>query len=261
MNEQSGSVVQMTLEKFLNRRDEERHRGFDRDEDSGLFLGLLKRIFGQKWLHWCWGKFARWRLSHKLGEEMSERQAERLEKYTLECYSIVTIVILLVCYTALFYAIQFFHRYVVVIFALVGVLVALFRIAEILSFLVQLHSVEDYQTTARTRAVARTFWHYLEFMVAFGVLYLVAYLFGDSFSSQPRDPFLESWVTPLYFSLVTISTLGYGDFSPQCLFGRLTVMFEIVLGLILFLIVLQRALAAPSNPPSQGCQDGGSESA
>jgi voltage-gated potassium channel len=45
--------------------------------------------------------------------------------------------------------------------------------------------------------------------------------------------FLEgwSWIDSLYFSVVTLTTIGYGDFSPQTDIGKLFTIFYILLGL------------------------------
>ena len=43
---------------------------------------------------------------------------------------------------------------------------------------------------------------------------------------------LWTWITPMYYSLVTFSTLGFGDVHPRLstAFGQLTVMTEVILG-------------------------------
>lgn len=38
------------------------------------------------------------------------------------------------------------------------------------------------------------------------------------------------WVDSLYFSVITLTTVGYGDFSPQTTEGKLFTVFYIVLG-------------------------------
>ena len=44
--------------------------------------------------------------------------------------------------------------------------------------------------------------------------------------------YLEGWsyVDSLYFSLITLTTIGYGDFSPQTMEGKLFTIFYIILG-------------------------------
>lgn len=42
------------------------------------------------------------------------------------------------------------------------------------------------------------------------------------------------WIDCFYFSVVTISTLGYGDFTPQTAIGKLFTSFYVLCGLGLF---------------------------
>ncbi len=43
----------------------------------------------------------------------------------------------------------------------------------------------------------------------------------------------ETWLSPLYFSVVTMTTLGYGDVLPSSLMGQVVVMFEVVTGYVM----------------------------
>lgn len=40
-----------------------------------------------------------------------------------------------------------------------------------------------------------------------------------------------SWVDSLYFTIITLTTVGYGDFAPQTVFGKLFIVIYILLGL------------------------------
>ena len=40
----------------------------------------------------------------------------------------------------------------------------------------------------------------------------------------------RSWITPLYFSVVTYTTLGFGDVTPVHWIGELLVIVEVILG-------------------------------
>ena len=40
-----------------------------------------------------------------------------------------------------------------------------------------------------------------------------------------------SWIDSLYFSVITLTTIGYGDFSPQTDVGKVFTIFYIILGL------------------------------
>ena len=48
----------------------------------------------------------------------------------------------------------------------------------------------------------------------------------------------RSWLTPFYFSVVTFTTLGYGDVTPLCLAGEFLVIVEVVLGYTTLGVVL-----------------------
>ncbi|KAB2808738.1 two pore domain potassium channel family protein [Phaeocystidibacter luteus] len=39
------------------------------------------------------------------------------------------------------------------------------------------------------------------------------------------------WLDSLYFSVITLTTIGYGDFSPQTDFGKIFTLFYILLGI------------------------------
>ncbi len=43
-----------------------------------------------------------------------------------------------------------------------------------------------------------------------------------------------SWLDSIYFSVVTISTVGYGDFSPETAAGKVFTMVYIIVGLGIF---------------------------
>jgi voltage-gated potassium channel len=44
-----------------------------------------------------------------------------------------------------------------------------------------------------------------------------------------------SWLDSLYFSVITLTTIGYGDFSPQTDLGKIFNLLYIVVGVALIL--------------------------
>ena len=44
-----------------------------------------------------------------------------------------------------------------------------------------------------------------------------------------------SWLDSLYFSVITLTTIGYGDFSPQTDLGKMFTSVYIVIGVALIL--------------------------
>jgi len=86
------------------------------------------------------------------------------------------------------------------------------------------------------RGIRRVFLIAVTLPTLFGVLYsLDKYLewgllsYGDS---------ADTWLTPFYYSIVTYTTLGFGDVLPNSMFGESIVIVEVILGyLTLGLIV------------------------
>lgn len=47
-----------------------------------------------------------------------------------------------------------------------------------------------------------------------------------------------SWIDSIYFSIITLTTIGYGDFSPQTDEGKLFTIFYILIGVGIILSFL-----------------------
>lgn len=47
------------------------------------------------------------------------------------------------------------------------------------------------------------------------------------------------WLDSLYFSVITLTTIGYGDFSPATDLGKIFTLFYIVIGLGMILSFIQ----------------------
>jgi hypothetical protein len=63
---------------------------------------------------------------------------------------------------------------------------------------------------------------------------VIALVFGALYSLVPLStPDYESVLTPLYFSLVTLTTLGYGDVTPASEAGQALVMAEVAVGYLM----------------------------
>ncbi len=68
-------------------------------------------------------------------------------------------------------------------------------------------------------------------MIFFGLIYSVfpGLLELDCLPGA-EDCKCNSWFTPFYFSIVTFTTLGFGDITPKNLVGELIVSFEVIFG-------------------------------
>jgi hypothetical protein len=60
---------------------------------------------------------------------------------------------------------------------------------------------------------------------------------------QPTDRILTDRIDAVYFSMVTITTLGYGDFVPATTNARLVVMWQLGTGLLLLLGIFPLVMA------------------
>jgi potassium large conductance calcium-activated channel subfamily M alpha protein 1 len=98
-----------------------------------------------------------------------------------------------------------------------------------------LNMLEDF-----TRSVMLTVIKFLVIVIIFaGTIYILEVL-GDPLSLTANYPKLETsmgsidFYTVCYYTFVTISTVGYGDFSPRTLMGRIFVVFVILGGVAFF---------------------------
>ena len=77
------------------------------------------------------------------------------------------------------------------------------------------------------RSMLLLFLNYLEIVFAFGVLYSC-----DNYLNKP----LENWFDAVYFSTITSSSIGYGDYYPVTTVGKMLVSAQALL--FLFFVVL-----------------------
>lgn len=93
---------------------------------------------------------------------------------------------------------------------------------------------------------------YLLVALAYAMLYaVVAHLVPGSFA-EAAPPL--TWDDLLYFSVVTLATVGYGDVTPVSPHARALVLSEVLAGVFLTTIVLARLVGlyhapAPPDPP------------
>jgi voltage-gated potassium channel Kch len=76
-----------------------------------------------------------------------------------------------------------------------------------------------------------------------GLIWAILYLFlaeivPGAFNGLPQAPWLDNFATAIYFSFVTITTLGYGDISPVLPLARFLVYMEAIVGVFYMAILV-----------------------
>jgi voltage-gated potassium channel len=79
-------------------------------------------------------------------------------------------------------------------------------------------------------------------------LYLAAYRWNPAAFSLPAGSTLDGF-SALYFSIITLSTVGYGDIAPLGRTVRMLAMIEAVIGLFYVAVIISRLVALYSTPP------------
>ena len=87
---------------------------------------------------------------------------------------------------------------------------------------------------------------YLLLGLIWAILYLfIAQVAPGAFNGIPQAPWLDNFATAIYFSFVTITTLGYGDISPALPFARFLVIMEAIVG-VFYMAILVASLIGVS---------------
>jgi hypothetical protein len=90
----------------------------------------------------------------------------------------------------------------------------------------------DWHPQSWNRSLILLFIIYLTLIVAFAVLYLQTQSVGAC-----KAPLTDCWKA-LYFSVVTITTLGYGDYTPLNSCGEWLVVAETMFGFVLVVVII-----------------------
>lgn len=90
---------------------------------------------------------------------------------------------------------------------------------------------------------------YYAFLIAmiYGLIYLMDMIYDWKIMDYSNSA--KTWFTPFYYSVVTYTTLGYGDVTANSLFGEILVISEVIVGyftLGLLLAILANTIARRS---------------
>ena len=121
------------------------------------------------------------------------------------------------------------------------------QIVEILAVSFRLHVLEPYKTDIPAHALLLTFFGYFQVMLCFSILVPTKRFSSPVIRSIGITAIWSGFLDAAYFSTITIATLGYGDFAPAHWAGKLIVIAEVFVGLILILVAFQRVLASTAD--------------
>jgi voltage-gated potassium channel Kch len=175
----------------------------------------------------------------------NESKANFRVHQAIDLYVFSWLCILIVSYVVFFLA----HRLFGFGYRLIGLsvfccLLSIYRLFDIFAGLASLHFNLPYKTQNPIRALVLTFVDYLQIILIFSILYLCfGVLTGDCFNAKIASEFYSGFMNSIYFSLVTITTLGYGDFSPQMWLCKLISIAEVICGIVVIVVALQRVIA------------------
>ena len=82
---------------------------------------------------------------------------------------------------------------------------------------------------------------YITLAISFGLVYTIISFFSDdiAFNNTPKTlEEFEFYFRHIYFSFITITTIGYGDIYPLTTIGQFLVMIEVITGMILTNVIL-----------------------
>ncbi len=125
--------------------------------------------------------------------------------------------------------------------------IACWRIMEILHIAASIllfrrfRRSDTYTVVSARRALLINALNYFELIALFGALYATVLC-------QHLRPVIDTSMAALYFSTVTMTTLGYGDYLPITGAARLTALLQSVIGILFIALFLGRVIALLAQP-------------
>eukprot|EP00178_Gracilaria_changii_P026985 TRINITY_DN836_c0_g1_i1.p1 TRINITY_DN836_c0_g1~~TRINITY_DN836_c0_g1_i1.p1 ORF type:complete len:1410 (-),score=179.92 TRINITY_DN836_c0_g1_i1:11724-15953(-) len=94
--------------------------------------------------------------------------------------------------------------------------------------LLEKHDIVMRNTSTLTRLLINLFLQLLTFLFVTSCGVQFFELLGDPSQVLRSETFQITWANSVYFAVVTLMTVGYGDFVPYTLFGRMWIVFHII---------------------------------
>ena len=186
----------------------------DKGESEPHIAACVKGDVGKKWLH-----IERFIIDYEF------KTINTYKKYFKTSGPLQNIAIYFVIITS-FIALQFHKTY--------PVFIALSSVIGILHLLLLSTSITFFSRFPAhpLRSVINTLHSFFLIVLFFGLIYF-SYKSKINFDREIKDV-----VDAIYFSMVTITTLGYGEIKPVSILGKIMVMVELGVGIYLLAIIL-----------------------
>ncbi len=121
---------------------------------------------------------------------------------------------------------------------------AAYRIFETVLANINIFLSPNPNLTSIRRSIILLFHNYIELLFWFACIYLLRHgWFEYVAGSASATPLNKSVISSLYFSVVTMTTLGYGDIWPIKDLGRIIVSIQTLIGLFMGITILARFIA------------------
>lgn len=136
------------------------------------------------------------------------------------------------------------------------IILAAIRMIEIITYQLSIllfdqYKNKDYALAGYRRILVLSIMNYIEILLWFAIFY--RYLRIDFYDT---NKVLSTAIGSLYYSMVTISTLGYGEIYPISSLGRVVVTAQIAIGIFLLVLILSRIISYLPKPNSMDHEEG-----
>lgn len=240
----------ITLEEIFNKNLTLTKNHLRYSMTDGLLLRVIKYCLRLDIWDCIYRKFMTHQIKYlKNPKFKTEAKANSKLLSLMDCYTTATFILLFLLYFLSYFLILSSSNFVLFtkyLLSLVLLSYPVYRIVELFSRTIALHIKPTYQPKNYGRALLLAFLDYVEIVISFAIFYLHCFfLTNDLFSNDIcNSSIIASAFEPFYFSFVTITTLGYGDLSPQYFWGKLMVVIQLFLGLIYIIFFIQKTVSS-----------------